>query len=206
MSLEEMQQFQEKHDVARPDDTLGTDQPHTASLGIHQGNARDLLDDTQRWISNLPGGVNQQELDLHRQNSEFQESQSSFGRGERVKKPSSKGREYKLSQIKYKRQSLYSRLLRKSGAIEDLIYSSKNKVAVEEELSQFNDIPKLIVAAHEACKQYMEEEEMNNTDEWLDEVYEMIFNFKRKVHSWLKETNDDDRCSKASSKTKESFK
>ena len=30
----------------------------------------------------------------------------------------------------------------------------------------------------------------------------MIFNFKRKVHSWLKETNEDDRCSKASSKTK----
>ena len=187
MSLEEMQQFQEKHDVARADDILGTDQPHTASVGIHQGNARDLLDDTQRWISNLPGGVNQQELDLHRQNSEVQESQSSFGRGERVKKSSSKGRECKLSQIKYKRQSLYSRL------------------AVEEELSQFNDILKLVVAAHEACKQYMEEEEMNSTDEWLDEVDEMIFNFKRKVHSWLKETNDDDRCSKTSSKTKESF-
>ena len=32
--------------------------------------------------------------------------------------------------------------------------------------------------------------------------YESVFNFKRKVHSWLKETNEDDRCSKASSKTK----
>ena len=30
----------------------------------------------------------------------------------------------------------------------------------------------------------------------------MIFSFKRKVHSWLKETNEDDRCSKALSKTK----
>ena len=158
MSLEEMQQFQEKHDVARADDIVGTDQPHTASVGIHQGNARDLLDDTQRWISNLPGGVHQQELDMLRQNSEVQESQSSFGRGERVKKPSSKGREYKLSQIKDKRQRLYSRLLRKSGAIEDLFYSSKNKVAVEEELAQFNDILKLVVAAHQECKQYMEEE------------------------------------------------
>ena len=50
---------------------------------------------------------------------------------------------------------MYSRLLRKSGAIEDLFYSSKNKVAVEEELTQFNDILKLVVAAHEECKQYM---------------------------------------------------
>ena len=48
----------------------------------------------------------------------------------------------------------------------------------------------------------MEGEEINNSDEWLDEVDEMIFNFKRKLHSWLKETNEDDRYSKASSKTK----
>ena len=112
-----------------------------------------------------------------------------------MKKPSIKVREYKLSQIKDKRQRLNSRLLRKNGAIEDLFYSSKNKVAVEEELTQFNDILKL-------CKQYMEEEEINNSDEWFDEVDETIFNSKRKVHSWLKETNENDRCSKASSKTK----
>ena len=119
-----------------------------------------------------------------------------------MKKPSIKVREYKLSQIKDKRQRLNSRLLRKNGAIEDLFYSSKNKVAVEEELAQFNDILKLVVAAHEECKQYMEEEEINNSDEWFDEVDETIFNSKRKVHSWLKETNENDRCSKASSKTK----
>ena len=48
----------------------------------------------------------------------------------------------------------------------------------------------------------MEEEEINNSDEWLDEVDEMIFNFKRKVYSWLMGTNEDGRYSKASSKTK----
>ena len=95
-----------------------------------------------------------------------------------------------------------SQILRKSAAIEDLFYSSKNKVAVEEELAQFNGILKLVVAAHKEWKQYMEEEEINNSDKWLDEVDEMIFNFKRKVHSWLKETNEHDRCSKDSSKTK----
>ena len=202
MSLQEIQQFQEKQEVARADDIVGTDQPHTASVGMNQGNARDLPDETQRWISNFPGEIHQQESDLLRQNREVQESQSSFGRGQLVKKPSSTERQYKLPQIKDKRQRLYSRLLRKIGAIEDLFYSYKIKVAVEEELAQFNDILKLVVAAHEECKQYMEEEEISNSDEWLDEVDEMIFNFKRKVHSWLKETNEDDRCSRASSKTK----
>ena len=150
---------------------------------MNQGNARDLLDDTQRWISNIPGRIHQQELDLMRQNNKVQESQSSFGRGQRVRKSSSKGREYKLSQIKDKRQRLCSRLLRKIGAIEDLLYSSKNKVSVEEEFAQFNDILKLVVAAHDECKEYMEENQINNSDEWLDEVDEIIFNFKRKVHS-----------------------
>ena len=107
-------------------DILGTDQPHTTSIGMHQDNVRDLPDDTQRWISNLPGEIHQQELGLLSQNSEVQESQGSFGRGQIVKKPSSKGRVYKFSQIKDERRRLYSRLLRKSGAIEDLFNSSKN--------------------------------------------------------------------------------
>ena len=57
------------------------------------------------------------------------------------------------------------------------------------ELARADDI----VAAHEECKEYMEEERINNSDEWLDEVDEIIFNFKRKVHSWLKEINEDDK-------------
>ena len=40
-------------------------------------------------------------------------------------------------------------ILRKYGAIEELFYSNKNKVAVEEELVQLNDILKLVVAAHD---------------------------------------------------------
>ena len=48
----------------------------------------------------------------------------------------------------------------------------------------------------------MEEGRIYNSNDWLHEVDEMIFNFKRKVHSWLKETNDDDRCSKSSSRTR----
>ena len=94
MSLQEMQQFQEKHGVAGADDITDIGHPPKVSVEMHQGNARDLHpDDPQRWISNLPGGIHQQELDLLRQNSEVQGSQSSFGSGQRVKNPSSKRRE-----------------------------------------------------------------------------------------------------------------
>ena len=47
MSLQEMQQFQEKHEVARADDIVCTNQPNTASVEMHQGNARDLPDDIE---------------------------------------------------------------------------------------------------------------------------------------------------------------
>ena len=67
-----------------------------------------------------------------------------------------------------------------------------------QEMQQFQEKHQLaraddIVAVHEKCKEYMEEERINNSDEWLDEVDEIIFNFKRKVHSWLKEINEDDK-------------
>ena len=31
---------------------VGRDQPHTASVGMHQGNVRVVTNDTQKWISN----------------------------------------------------------------------------------------------------------------------------------------------------------
>ena len=39
-----------------------------------------------------------------------------------------------------------------------------NKVAVEEELKQINHILKLVAAAHEECKQYLKEEQINNSN------------------------------------------
>ena len=58
MSLQEMQQFQEKHQVARADDVVGTDQLHTASARIHQGKAGDLLNRSGYQTSQL-GYINE---------------------------------------------------------------------------------------------------------------------------------------------------
>ena len=92
--------------------------------------------------------------------------------------------------------------MRKSIATEDLPYFRKNTIAVKEELIQYNDILKLVVAVHGECKQYQEEAQLCNSDEWLYEVDKRVFNFKRKEHSWLKKTDKDDQNSKFSSKIK----
>ena len=74
-----------------------------------------------------------------------------------------------------------------------MLYSSNNKVTAKKELALFNYILKLDIAAHEECTQYLEEEHINKSNEWLD---------WGNVHSCSKETNNDDRSLKVSSKTK----
>ena len=73
----------------------------------------------------------------------------------------------------------------KCNAIEDLFYSSKNKIAVEEML-QINDLTKLLMSLHDECSELLGEEDRAENDEWLDIVNEQIFTFKRKVLRWLK--------------------
>ena len=112
--------------------------------------------------------------------------QEDLGRGQRLKKPTSKGLEYKISLLKERREKTYSRLARKCNAVEDLLYSSKNKVAVEEEMLQINDLTKLLMSLHDECNELLGEEDRAESNEWLDMVDEQIFTFKRKIHRWLK--------------------
>ena len=50
--------------------------------------------------------------------------------------------------LKGRREKTNSRLARKFNAVKDLFYSSKNKVAVEEEMLQINDLTKLLMLLH----------------------------------------------------------
>ena len=66
---------------------------------------------------------------------------------------------------------------------------------------QFNDILKLVVAAHEECKHNQEDEHLCNRDEWLNEVDERVdqcSKFSAKIKSY------SSRSSRRSSKSKSS--
>ena len=103
-----------------------------------------------------------------------------------LRKLTSKGLEYKISMLKERKEKTYSRLARKCNAVEDLLYSSKNKVAVEEEMLQINDLTKLLMSSHDECNELLGEKDRAKIDEWLDMVDEQIYTFKRKIHRWLK--------------------
>ena len=69
--------------------------------------------------------------------------------GKRSRKLTEKGRSLKLSTLSNTRRKMNSRLVRQSVTIEDLMYSSKNYVTVEEALAQFDYIFKQLLLVHQ---------------------------------------------------------
>ena len=115
-----------------------------------------------------------------------------------------KGYDYRVTMLREKRQKLYKRLQRKSSTIEELLYSDRNMLTVEQELAQFNDTLKLFADVHEELSPLLESERRLEDDEWFDDFDNQVCTFKRKVHNWLKDV--EERRSKGSSKSSRSIK
>ena len=126
----------------------------------------------------------------------------------RCRKLTEKGLSLKKSTLLDKRRKLNSRMLRLSDAVEDLMYSSKNQVAVEEEMAQFNFVFKKLQQVHQEYQSLLSEVEKVDEEDWFEEVDERVFAFKHKVHHWLKqvelEHENGSRSSSKSSKSKKS--
>ena len=67
-------------------------------------------------------------------------------------------------------------------------------------MCQFNDQLKLLMSFHEEIHAMLEEAEKIESDEWIDMIDELVFNFKRRVHTWLKNA-EEDRMSLQSNKS-----
>ena len=76
-------------------------------------------------------------------------------------------------------------MIRKSGAINDLLYFSKNSVTVEEELA--NGIFQQLMKVHnEYLSIVVNGNEKEKQNQWFHEVDECVFSFKHKVRNCLK--------------------
>ena len=70
-------------------------------------------------------------------------------RPSRARQLTEKGRKYQAELLLEKRTKAMTRLQRKVRAIDDLLYSATNHVAVKEEPGQYSDIFKLLSTDHE---------------------------------------------------------
>ena len=123
-------------------------------------------------------------------------------RSRRPRNLTENGAAYKLQTLKEKRRKINGRLIRKHSTVEDLLFSSRNAVIVEEEVGQFNDLFKMLVSVHEECNGLLREDERQNDDEWFDEIVTQAFSFKRKINAWLREreVSEKKQSSRSSSK------
>ena len=98
----------------------------------------------------------------------------------------------------WKENKAMARLQRKARAIDDLLYSATNHVAVKEELGQYSDIFKLLSTYHEEYCELVDAGDQKHQVNWFDDLDQDVFNFKHKIHNWLKES--DNKSSRLSSR------
>ena len=96
------------------------------------------------------------------------------------------------------RRKINGRLIRKYGTTEDLLCSSTNKVAVEEEMNQFNDLLKMLIDVHQDYNQLLDADDEREDDDWFDEIDTQTCSFKRRVYYWLRETVQKTNSAKSS--------
>ena len=87
--------------------------------------------------------------------------------GKRRKKLTEKRVSFKLTTLLSKRNRMNSRFLRQSSAIQDLVYSAKNMITVEEEIAQFDYIFKQLLLVHQEYHSLLDEDEKPTDEEWF---------------------------------------
>ena len=123
----------------------------------------------------------------------------------RTRSLTEKGSRYQADTLLEKRKKAISRMQRKAKAIDDLLCSAGNQVAVREERDQYSDLFKLVTNHHEEYCKLLDVENQQHEERWFDDLDQDVFNFKHRVHSWLKEpAQKSSRGSRCSSSGKRS--
>ena len=81
-----------------------------------------------------------------------------------------KGKSFRLSTLKERREKINAWLQRKNSTIVDLLFPTRNLVGVEEQFAQFNDLFKMLLSMHEEYNALLEDEERAVEDDWFDDL------------------------------------
>ena len=109
------------------------------------------------------------------------------GIGKRRKKHTLHWLEYQSSQLEEKRSRLYSRLIRKSNAVNDLLYSPRNVEVVREQMLQVADLFKMVTEVHKEYNALLPVEQQDKDEEWFYEIDASMLQFKLKIHGWIRD-------------------
>ena len=117
------------------------------------------------------------------------ETESEESSGQRQRKLSKKGKEYKISLLQSRKQRLCNQLMRNFYAIDDLLYSKDHFTTVMEELQLFDDLFSQLLLLREEynnCLYHTEDFSLQEFDNWLEDLDVRIFTLITKLETGLK--------------------
>ena len=81
---------------------------------------------------------------------------------------------------------LDGRLIRKSNAVNDLLYSPRNVELVREQKFQVDDLFKMVTEVHKEYNALLPVEQQDKDEDWLEETDASMLQFKQKIHGWIR--------------------
>ena len=127
---------------------------------------------------------------------------------ERTKhKPTPRWLQYQVEQLQEKRKMVKRRIVRKSSAVDSLLYSSRNVGAVREQMLQIDDMFKQLMNVQKEYNSLLPLEAQEDDKKWFDDIDADMLVFKQKIHNWIREAEHDrdaELKEKASVKSKRS--
>ena len=126
----------------------------------------------------------------------------------RKHKPTPRWLQYQSGQLQERRTMLNRRIIRKSSAVDSLLYSSRNVEAVREQMLQIHDMFKQMMEVHKEYNSLLPLEVQEDDEKWLDDIDADMLVFKQKIHNWIKEAEQerDAEMKEKSIKSKKSHK
>ena len=127
----------------------------------------------------------------------------------RKDKPNPRWLQYQVDQLEEKRKMVNRRIIRKSSAVDSLLYSSRNVETVREQMLQIDDMFRQLMDVHKKYNSLLPLEAQEDDEKWFDDIDADMLVFKQKIHNWIREAEHDrdaELKEKASVKSKRSSK
>ena len=118
--------------------------------------------------------------------------------GRRKIKPAPRWIAYQLDELEKTCSRLNKKMIRKSSAVESMLYSFKNLESVRNQMQQLDDIFKMMFEVFQKYNSVLQPDSQQTDEEWFDDVEHNLCAFKQKIHNWMKDAEAERKATVSS--------
>ena len=108
----------------------------------------------------------------------------------RKEEPTPRWLQYQVDQLEEKRKMVKRRIIRKSSAVDSLLYSSRNVETVREQMQQI-DMFKQLMDVHKEYNSLLPLEAQEDDKNWFHDIDADMLVFKQNIHNWIREAEQE---------------